>query len=130
MKQFFARFRNEAPERKNYLYLRTKNNQQATRFNPETMFDNDLLTLEKETANNEAKEVLTTYNSLFSNNNFYYNNATVNPYYLAYAVTEVLFGYFNTTENTPILIVMENNSFTSCFLNKFGNKVKKKVKQN
>lgn len=112
VKQFFARFRNEAPERKNYLYLRTKNNQQATRFNPETMFDNDLLTLEKETANNEAKEVLTTYNSLFSNNNFYYNNATVNPYYLAYAVTEVLFSYFNTAQFLEYLESNYNLSFT------------------
>ena len=112
VKQFFARFRNVAPERKNYLYLRTKKNQQATRFNPETMFDNDLLTLEKETATNEAKEVLTTYNSLFSNNNFYYNNATVNPYYLAFAVTEVLFSYFNTAQFLEYLESNFNLSFT------------------
>lgn len=124
VKQFFARFRNVEPERKNYLYLRTKNNQQATRFNPETMFDNDLLTLEKETANNEAKEVLTTYNNLFSNNNFYYNNAIVNPYYLAYAVTEVLFGYFNTTQFLEYLESNYNLSFT---INKEFEVVKKKA---
>ncbi len=124
VKQFFARFRNVDPERKNYLYLRTKNNQQATRFDPETMFDNDLLTLEKETANNEAKEVLTTYNNLFSNNNFYYNNATVNPYYLAYAVTEVLFGYFNTTQFLEYLESNYNLSFT---INREFEVVKKKA---
>lgn len=112
VKQFFARFRNEAPERKNYLYLRTKNNQTPTRFYPETMFDNDLTTLENERAQMEAKEVLTTYNNLFSNNNFYYNNATVNPYYLAYAVTEVLFSYFNNVQFLEYLESNYNLSFT------------------
>lgn len=112
IKQYFARFRNEEPERKNYLYLRKKENQQATRFHPETMFDSDLLELEKEADKNEATDVLTTYNNLLSNNKYYYNNATVNPYYLAYAVTQVLFSYFNADQFLEYLETNYNLSFT------------------
>ncbi len=111
IKQYFARFRNEDPERKNYLYLRKKNNQEPTRFYPETLFDNDLLELEKEPDQNEAKDVLTTYNNLFSNNQYYYSNATVNPYFLAYAVTQVLFKYFNADQFLEYLETNYNLSF-------------------
>lgn len=68
--------------------------------------------MEKEAGNSEAKEVLTTYNTLFSNNDFYYSNATVNPYFLAYAVTQVLFSYFNATQFLEYLESNYNLSFT------------------
>lgn len=112
-KQFFARFRNEDPNRKNYLYLRQKNNQEPTRFDPNTMFKSDLLTLNNDSQQQEqAKEVLNTYNHLFSNNSFYYDTGTVNPYYLAFAVTEVLFQRMNKTQYLEYLESNYNLSFT------------------
>ena len=98
IKQFFARFRNDDPNRNNYLYLKQKKVQTPTRYNPTLMFKKDLYALAFENDDELAKEVLTTYNNLFSNNRYYYNNQTVNKYYLAYATTEALFQNYNTEQ--------------------------------
>lgn len=37
----------------------------------------------------EADEVLTSYNAVFSNDRFYYVDGEINPYYLAYYVTDI-----------------------------------------
>src|SRR5699024_6206872 len=39
IKQFFARFRSITPQRKNYLYLREKNDQTATKYTPLKYFN-------------------------------------------------------------------------------------------
>ena len=114
IKQFFARFRNTDPNRKNYLYLQHKNLQIPTRFKPEQMFEKDLTTLINESNNQEASDVLTTFNSIFSNNSYYYQDATTNNYYLAYSVTQVLFSRVNIEQ---FLDYLESNYFLSFKIN-------------
>ena len=121
IKQFFARFRNTDPNRKNYLYLKHKKLQIPTHFMPEEMFEKDLKTLINESDSQEASEVLTTFNSIFSNNSYYYQNATTNNYYLAYSVTQVLFSKLNIEQ---FLDYLESNYFLSFKINK-ANTVKK-----
>ncbi len=111
IKQFFARFRNEDPNRKNYLYLRQKKLQIQTQFRPETMFEEDLNSLITKSDDKEALDVLTTYNNLFSNNNYYYNDAQVNLFYLAFAATQVLFQHFNSEQFLDYLKSNFNLSF-------------------
>ena len=115
IKQFFARFRNHEPNRKNFLYLRQKNRDMATQFKPETMFADNLQKLIYESdQEDDAKDVLTTYNNLFSNNRYYYNDATANKFYLAYAVTQVMFRQFNIEQ---LLDYLKNNYYLSFIVN-------------
>lgn len=95
IKQFFARFRNEDPDRKNYLYLRTKNNQTPTNYNPLHEYKETLRVLENEALQYSGLPMETTYNNVFSNEDFFYSDNTVNPYYLAYSITGNLFRFFN-----------------------------------
>lgn len=115
IKQFFARFRNEEVGRRNYLYLRQKKLQIPSQFKPELMFAQDLETLINDNDQEEAKDVLTTYNNLFSNNSYYYSDATVNSFYLGYAVTQVLFRQFNMEQ---FLDYLESNYYLSFTVNK------------
>ena len=100
IKQYFARFRNEDPNRKNYLYLREKNNQTPSRYNPEYAYKDKLSGLNNEIEESNGIDLKSTYNNAFSNNEFYYNDNTINPYYLAYSVTDVLFKNFNIDQFT------------------------------
>lgn len=111
IKQFFARFRNEDPNRKNYLYLRKKKAQMPTRFDPQSVFEANLEQLILESEEYENSEVLTTYNNLFSNNRYYHNDATINNYYLAFAATEVLYKYFNIEQFLDYLRCNYNLAF-------------------
>lgn len=114
IKQFFARFRNEDPNRKNYIYLRQRNLQLPTGFKPEQMFDRDLETLINEGDQEEARDVLTTFRNLFSNNRYYYRDATTNRFYLAFAVTQVLFRQLNIEQ---FLDYLKSNYFLSFKVN-------------
>lgn len=98
IKQYFARFRNPDPNRKNYLYLRQTNEQKAGRFRPDWAFNNILQELKNEVKETDESEVYTTYNGLFSNNPFYYENKVINLYYLGYSVTDVLFRSLNAKQ--------------------------------
>ncbi|NLA63663.1 MAG: hypothetical protein GX857_10685 [Bacteroidales bacterium] len=111
IKQFFARFRNEDANRKNYLYLRQKKLQLPTSFKPETMFDEDSNALLLESDQDEALDVLTTYNNLFSNNSYYYTDATVNPFYMAFAATQVFYQNFNIEQLLDYLKCNYNLAF-------------------
>src|SRR5690606_22582772 len=74
IKQFFARFRNEDKDRKNYLYLRTKKDQTAGRFVPEWSYKETLRALQNELNETNEDDVLSTYNSLFGNDPFFYED--------------------------------------------------------
>lgn len=111
IKQFFARFRNEDANRKNYLYLRKKKCQIPTCFRPQELFENGVEALQNNT-NDESMDVLTTYDNLFSNNNYYYNNENINPYYLAFASTELLFQKMNIEQFLAYLKLNYNLGFT------------------
>ena len=112
VKQFFARFRNNDTDRRNYLYLRKKINQAPTRFNIEDTYSDTLQALKDNEQTTENKEVLTTYKNLFSNNSYYHSDATINHYYLAYAVTQVLFMQMNVSQFLEYLQNNYNLTFT------------------
>jgi len=106
LKQFFARFRNEDPNRKNYLYLKQKKDQTPSRYNPEYAYNDKLRGLNNEIDESNGTDLKSTYNNAFSNNEFYYDDNTINPYYLAYSVTDVLFKTLNIEQFTDY---SENN---------------------
>lgn len=113
IKQFFARFRNVESARKNIAYLRQKLDQTPTMFKPESMYRDDLnILIEDMSTQADASDVLTTYNTIFSNNKYLYGNGKVNPYYLAYATTNVLFQRMNTAQYLEYLESNYNLSFT------------------
>lgn len=112
VKQFFARFRNEDPNRKNYLYLRTKNNQNPTRYNPFYDYKETLRALKDEALQYSGLSMKTTYNNEFSNEYFFYNDNTVNPYFLAYSITQKLFMFFNIHQFINFLEVNYNLEFS------------------
>ena len=110
-KQFFARFRNKDTNRKNFLYLREKKNQNKTRFEPATEYSYNLKMLNDEVATLDKNDVLSTYKDLFSSDAYLYEDSTVNPFYLAYSVTSVLFMYFNAGQFLQFLETNYNLSF-------------------
>lgn len=114
IKQYFARFRNEDPQRRNYLYLRQKNDQTEKNFNPVWAYQNTFALLNNEIDTAGNSDVFSTYNSLFDNDPFYYEDRAVNPFYLAYSVTETLFKTLNCQQ---FLEFLEVNYSLSCTIN-------------
>lgn len=97
IKQFFARFRNEDPNRKNYLYLRSKKDQTQGRLNTSFVFAETLQGLETE-AEFYKGETADEHGGIFSNDNFYFDDSTINKYYLAYNTSRVLYGTLNNEQ--------------------------------
>jgi hypothetical protein len=110
-KQFFARFRNKDTNRENFLYLRKKKNQNKTRFKPSQEYHYNFKLLSDEVATLDKNDVLSTYKDLFNSDAYLYKDSTVNPYYLAYSVTSVLFMYFNAGQFLQFLETNYNLSF-------------------
>ncbi|MGO3689347.1 MAG: DEAD/DEAH box helicase family protein [Psychroflexus halocasei] len=106
IKQFFARFRNKDNQRNNYLYLRTKNNQEPSRYKPAYAFKDVLRGLEYDADNINSDEVLTSYKAIFSNDRFYYQDSEINLYYLAYHITDI---YFRTLNALQFLEYLKTN---------------------
>lgn len=97
VKQFFARFRLEDPNRKNYLYLRTRKDQTPTNYKPLRDFDN----VKDELISLKNGEVFTSSSTGIAGNydNFVIDNTDkINLYYLAYFITGNLFAYLNTDQ--------------------------------
>lgn len=103
VKQFFARFRNEDPTRKNYLYLPKKNNQEPTSYNVARDYRKTKEALQAD-VNGELYHY-STYNDIANNDNFYYSDKTVNPYYLAYYITGQLAKFMNIAQYLDFLEV-------------------------
>lgn len=95
LKQFYARFRNEDPNRKNYYYRRVakkQSNQYASFIEEYSNRFNDLI---------EKREVVSgdsSFKDLFNDNNYFYNNKSINPYYLAYKSNVSAFSKFSLFE--------------------------------
>lgn len=104
IKQYFARFRNIDNNRNNYLYLRTKTNQTATNFNPQYDYNDRLKNLKEES----KTIVLEDEGNINSNAYFFYEDATINPYYLAYEVTQNLFSFLNIEQFLEYLEINYN----------------------
>ncbi|MDB4437878.1 DEAD/DEAH box helicase family protein [Flavobacteriaceae bacterium] len=84
-KQFFARFRNHDPERLNYLY-RNNANTSSTYFNEKAEF-----TYSNKMLDGEKNNYHQSYQDIFSVENFYLKDGTVNDFYLANYVTNKTF---------------------------------------
>ena len=91
-KQFFARFRNQDDERINYLY-RKNTNTSSTYFDELAEFDYSSKMLNQGT-NNYYK----TYQDIFSQDNFYLKDGSVNEFYLANYITNKTFEKINSIE--------------------------------
>lgn len=97
VKQFFARFRLPDPNRKNYLYLRTRKDQTPTNYKPFRDFDN----VKNELINLKNGEVFTSSSTGIAGNYDKFiidNTSKINLYYLAYYITGNLFAYLNTDQ--------------------------------
>ena len=84
-KQFFARFRNHDPERINYLY-RNNANTSSTYFDERSEYACSYKMLDGEKNNYHQS-----YQDIFSVENFYLKNGSVNDFYLANYVTNKTF---------------------------------------
>ena len=93
LKQFFARFRNTDPSRKNYHYFKKKNSQEPIYWNEKKDFAQRLEILTKNTIDD-----LNSYKDLTNDNNFYYDNLIINKYYLAHEVHNKFLSFFNHYE--------------------------------
>ena len=89
LKQFYARFRNIDPNRKNYFYYRETNNQTIINYDPLYDFDK---TKKKLIEDAETFDVNETDKKDISNTKYlYYDNRTVNDYRLAYDTSSSFF---------------------------------------
>lgn len=138
VKQFFARFRNEDPNRNSYLYLRKTKNQSPGRVNPFWIYKNNFKAFETEAEAMGDNDVISTYDAIFSNDPYFYEDNTVNPFFLGYSVTSVLFKSFNTDQFLNYLETNYNLNFTNnpifdydpgkvSFENSYRKKIKKQI---
>ncbi|MBK5208737.1 MAG: DEAD/DEAH box helicase [Flavobacteriaceae bacterium] len=97
VKQFFARFRNEDPERKNYHYFKKKEDQKSFYFNLESEYSSTYDVLNSSDYIFK-EENFSTYNDIANDQYFYYDNGDINTYYLAYQISEKYFKAFNHWE--------------------------------
>lgn len=99
IKQFFARFRNEDPNRINYLYLKHhKEPKKSSSFNIELNYQTKKKMLLDELKGLDYKEIISSYNDLTDPRAFLYESNQINPFYLAYNVTECFFKSINEVQ--------------------------------
>lgn len=108
LKQFFARFRNKDTKRNNYLYLRAKDNQAPSRFNPDYAFNTTLRGLKSAIDYYNEEDYFTSYNGLLSNNDFYFSDGKINLFYLGFEVTQIMFSAFNVEQFLEFIKVNYN----------------------
>lgn len=112
VKQFFARFRNEDTERKNYFYFRETKNQSLNSWNPYYAFNLTKDQLIKDAKNRNVNESKS--KDIANNDYLFYSNGYVNDYALAYDVSYKLFKLATTLEYITYLEInynlkLENN---------------------
>lgn len=99
IKQFFARFRNEDENRVNYLYLKHhKEPKKSSSFNIELNYQTKKKMLLDEFKGLDYKEIISSYNDLTDPRAFLYDSNQINPFYLAYNVTECFFKSINEVQ--------------------------------
>ena len=109
LKQFYARFRNIDPNRKNYFYYRETNNQTIINYDPLYDFDK---TKKKLIEDAETFDVNETDKKDISNTKYlYYDNRTVNDYRLAYDTSSSFFKKLTTEEYKYFLEINYNINF-------------------
>jgi hypothetical protein len=117
IKQFFARFRNLDPNRTNYLYLKHHNEtKKISLFNWKLDYKNKLDLLTQELANIDLTEnLIGSYNDVINPKKFFYSTNEINPFYLAYNVTEC---YFKAINKPQFIEFLENNYNLKIILDK------------
>ena len=96
VKQFFARFRNEDENRKNYFYYKQTNNQTLISWNPNFAFLQRKKNLIEDTKNFNVNDTDKKDNT--STKYLYYENSFVNDYALAYDVSKSFFSMMTKQE--------------------------------
>ncbi|WP_298949375.1 DEAD/DEAH box helicase family protein [uncultured Polaribacter sp.] len=96
VKQFFARFRNEDPNRKNYFYYKETKDQTLKSWNPIYDFKEKKKNLIAESENINVND--TDKKDIASTKYLYYENSFVNDYALAYDVSKTFFGMITKQE--------------------------------
>jgi hypothetical protein len=109
LKQFYARFRNIDPNRKNYFYYRETTDQTIINYDPLYDFDK---TKKKLIEDAEIFDVNETDKKDISNTKYlYYDNHTVNDYRLAYDTSSSFFKKLTTEEYKYFLEINYNINF-------------------
>lgn len=106
VKQFFARFRNEDPQRKNYFYFRESKDQILNSWNPYFAFNqtkSDLIEDAKQRDVTESKNL-----DIANNDYLFYTNNKVNEYALAYDISTEFFKKATTLEYINYLEINYN----------------------
>lgn len=93
LKQFFARFRNKDGARINYHYFKKKKNQEPVYWNEAKDYNERLKILK-----GNKLEDFSSYRALTNDNYFYYEDKSINTYYLAYEVYTKFLTFFNHYE--------------------------------
>lgn len=96
LKQFFARFRNEDLNRKNYYYFRETKNQKLISYNPFIDYQNRYTDLIEDIKDHYIST--DSGNDSANNDNLYYNNGVINKYALANQVSLTFFKLLTTYE--------------------------------
>ena len=109
LKQFYARFRNIDPNRKNYFYYRETNNQTIINYDPLYDFDKTKKKLIEDAETFDVNE--TDKKDISNTKHLYYDNRTVNDYRLAYDTSSSFFKKLTTEEYIYFLETNYNINF-------------------
>lgn len=121
LKQFFARFRNEDHNRKNYFYYKETKNQTLISWNPFKDYNNTKTELVKEAQVFDVND--TDKKDIMNTKYLYYENGTVNEYALAYDVSTYFFKlmtkqeYIHFIENNYNIQILKDNTHAKQSLN-------------
>jgi hypothetical protein len=110
VKQFFARFRNEDPNRKNYFYYKQTNDQTLKGWNPIYDFTQKKKNLIEDAATYDVND--TDKKDIASTKYLYYSNLTVNEFALAYDVARFFFVMMTKQEYVHFLELNYNIKIT------------------
>ena len=109
LKQFYARFRNIDPNRKNYFYYRETNNQTIINYDPLYDFDKTKKKLIEDAETFDVNE--TDKKDISNTKHLYYDNRTVKDYRLAYDTSSSFFKKLTTEEYIYFLETNYNINF-------------------
>lgn len=105
LKQFFARFRNHDPERKNYYYIKTPKDHEAKNYNITYEYQERSEQLSKEMK--ERGEVERLSNKDIANNDYlFYQDSTVNSFQLSNDINKE---YFKSISREEYIYFLEEN---------------------
>ncbi len=105
LKQFFARFRNHDPERKNYYYIKTPKDHEAKNYNITYEYQERSEQLSKEMKERGEVERLSN-KDMANNDHLFYQDSTVNSYQLSNDINKE---YFSSISREEYIHFLEEN---------------------